>query len=200
MTSTVRKGAAVVAALVVLSTLTPMVASAQTDSGDDSLVSVGIDVLTSPVDFATGISDRARLTLGSTFGDEPDANAAAEAIRSDLDSNSDRYTSHANGVADEYNYSVANGTTVYELTVSGDEDVSIYVIAESDGENITGYDAVNSTDKSVAQSFEISATQAEQLHADIEAYDDEYVSDGEVPDRGYYISQATKYGDWREFV
>jgi len=172
-------------------------ASAQTTeeaSTTDRLVTVVLSISQDPAAFADGLVEGIVMSVQGVSGSDSDPRTEAESLRSHLAENNDSYVEHSNLVIDEYDYAVGNGTYAYAVTVEGYDDVGFVLVASADGEDITDYRAVNSTDREIDEEFSVSPLQLEKLNEDVREYNETYVSQGEVPSRGYYLGQATKYG------
>jgi hypothetical protein len=164
-------------------------------------VTVVVTVADSPTQFAAGIVDAVQLRLSDPLGGGPDPLAQAADLRLHLNANEQALVDHTNRVAAENNYKIGNGTYVYSLTVERmDASQTIYLVGTANGERVTGYEVVNETDREVTESFTITSTQAEALNKDIRAYNETYVSDGRVPDDGYYLAKGVKFGSAGGFL
>lgn len=190
---------ALLAALIVFAAIAPAgTAIAQED--DDSSIFGPIEI--SPLEFVyntiRGETDSLGLWYDERFKEPPDVDDQAEDLRSFLNDHDQELVVHGNDVVDEHDVAVRNGTYVLEVTVVDDKDdpseeSTFYVLAEGDGSDVTGLEAVTSTNQTVDRASTLSAHQAKELNADLEDYYDNYVEEDEVPSAGFYVRKASKY-------
>lgn len=192
--------------------VTVSIAPVAAQSSGDDLISVDFDeqrpdgvlgTASAALDGAKGLLGRVSPTnmVRDITGNEPEPSEETDQLQKTLNSNEGEFVSHTNTVIDEYNASVGDGEYVLELTAESSESgetSTIYFIGQGNGTYVTGYDVVNSTSKSVDRSRTMSEFEVESLNEDVREYHEDYVQPGEVPEKGFYIKLAGKYGDVSE--
>ena len=196
-----RRTRALLAALLVLAAIAPAgPALAQDDDEDDSGFLGPVEI--GPIEFGwnaiKGKADALGLWYDERFKEPPDVDEQAEDLRAFLNDHDQELVAHGNDVVDEHDVPVRNGTYVLEVTVVDDEDdpsdeSTFYVLATGDGSQVTAIEAVTSTNQSVDRSSTLTAHEAKDLNADLDAYYEDYVEAEEVPSMGFYVRTASKY-------
>lgn len=204
------------AALVVVAALAGATApaAAASDDSNDGLFTYTVEKVTpdgwmakasAALDGIGGIFSGVDLgdVAADALGNEPSPTKQATELKTFLNEHNASFTNHTNQVLDKYNASVSNTTYVLNLTVVDEVDEptaseTIYLVASANGENVTEYEVVNETNKTVDRKRVMDSFTAEDLNADVRAYYESYVKPGEIPEKGYYISKYGKYGDISE--
>lgn len=186
---------------IVLAVTAPSVA-AQSEETDIGVISAdfGDDLSTADVIYATvtgtlaSTVDGIRDTVNELRGSGPTADDEADELAAEITDNHEAYRTHLNDLVDEYDADVANETEVLRIDIDGDDGTeSVWIRVEADGESITALNASRTATWNATRSHELSATDAEDLNADLDDYRTEYVEEGETPEPRYFLQQGSKY-------